>query len=330
MHRRHRRRFRHLRTAFFLLVLTFLFARCSEGPTGPSLPPSFESRAMALSAVDCDTAEDVGAMIDLLEETGVLNHGRATALRTRLVQAMRHDAAGRPAQSAAAYAQLVAQVEAWVADGALDGTDVADLLACAEDFLDGPDTDPDPDPDPDPEPDPVPVIDGVKGTGEWDAATAVAVFPGGTFYYTNDDTRLYLALEMADATAQAADGFRIRFDDTQDGVATVGDNELLVRMDAYFDRFRSMFGWGVDDTQRDGTAAVGSSAGVNFFEVSFPLNSGDTNDFALSPGDAVGFCLQYLNNGLAVDAAAYPRVGAFDNCMLDADQANYAVLTTSP
>ena len=99
----HRRRFRHLRTALFLLVLTFLFARCSAGPTEPILPPSFESRAMALSAVDCDTAEDIGAAIDLLEETRVLNHGRATALRTRLVQAMRHDAAGRSAQAAAAY-----------------------------------------------------------------------------------------------------------------------------------------------------------------------------------------------------------------------------------
>jgi hypothetical protein len=157
----------------------------------------------------------------------------------------------------------------------------------------------------------------------------VAVFPGGTFYYTNDDTYLYIALAMADAAPQAADGFRIRFDDTRDAVATVGDNELLVRMDAYFDRFRSMFGWGVDDTQRDGTAAAGSSAGLNVFEVRFPLDSGDTNDFALTAGDAVGFCVQYLNNGLAVDAAAYPRVGAFDNCMLDSDQASYAVLATS-
>ena len=76
--------------------------------------------------------------------------------------------------------------------------------------------------------------------------------------------------------------------------------------------------------------AAAFDAGVNFFEVSFPLNSGDGNDFALAPGDQVGFCVQYLNNGLAVDAAAYPRVGAFNNCMLDANQANYAVMTTSP
>jgi hypothetical protein len=308
------------------LGLTVVLARCGVSPTEPIVPAPVESRAITLAAVDCDAASDIGAWIDLLEGEGILNHGRATALRTHLAQAMKHEAAGRSGHAAAMYAQLVAQVEAWVAGGALDADDVADLLTCAADFLDGPDTDPDPDPDPDV----MPVIDGIKGADEWSAATSVAVFPGGTFYYTNDDTHLYIALEMADATAQPADGFRIRFDDTQDGVATVGDNELLVRMDSYFDRHRSMFGWGVDDTQRDGTAADGASAGVNFFEVSFPLNSGDPNDFALSAGDAVGFCLQYLNNGLAVDAAAYPRVGAFDNCMLDSDQAAYAVMTTSP
>jgi hypothetical protein len=314
---------RHLRTTLILTGLTFALARCGVAPTEPIVPVSVDSRTITLAAVDCDAAEDIRAWIDLLEGEGILNRGRATALRTHLVQAMKHEAAGRSGHAAAAYAQLVSQVQGWVDGGALDPDDVADLLACAEDFLDGPD-------DPDPDPDVVPVIDGVKSSGEWDAATSVAVWTGGTFYYTNDDTHLYIALEMADATAQSADGFRIRFDDTQDGVATVGDNELLVRMDSYFDRHRTMFGWGVDDTQRDGTAAGGSSAGVNFFEVAFPLNSGDPNDFALSAGDAVGFCMQYLNNGLGVDTAAYPRVGAFDNCMLDSDQGNYAALTTSP
>jgi len=174
------------------------------------------------------------------------------------------------------------------------------------------------------------VIDGVKSSNEWDAATSVAVFPGGTLYYTNDETTLYLALEVADAVSQAADGFRIRFDDTRDGLATTGDNEVRLRMDTYDDMHRTPFGWGVFDTQEDGTGAAGASAGVNFFEVTFPLNSGDANDFALSAGDQVGYCVQYLNNGLASDASVYPRVGAFDNCMLDSDQGAYAVLATSP
>ena len=320
---------RHFRTAVSLSGLVFVLARCGAAPTEPIVPLSVESRSMSLAAVDCDSAEDIDALIDLLEAERVLNHGRATALRKHLAEAMRHEAAGRSGHAADAYAKLLAQVDGWVAGGALDSDDVADLLACTEDFLDGPD-DPDPDPDPDPEPDDVPVIDGVKSAGEWDGATAVAVVPGGAFYYTNDGTTLYFALEMTDAVPQAADGFRIRFDDTLDGLATIGDNEVRLRMDTYDDLFRSMFGWGVFDTQENGTGAAGSSAGVNFFEVAFPLNSGDANDFALSAGDQVGFCVQYLNNGLASDTSVYPRVGAFDNCMLDSDQGNYAVLSTSP
>jgi hypothetical protein len=318
--------YRHLRTAVPLFGLALLFARCGPAPTEPIVPVSFDARSLTLAAVDCDTPEDIAALIDALEEERVLNHGRANALRTHLARAMRHEAAGRSDAAADAYAHVLEQVEGWVADGALDGNDVVDLVSCTEDFLDGPD---EPDPDPDPEPE-APVIDGIKSSGEWDAATSVAVFPGGTFYYTNDDTHLYLALEMADATLQSADGFRIRFDDTLDGLATTGDNEIRLRMDTYDDMHRTPFGWGVFDTQEDGTGAAGSSAGVHFFEVAFPLNSGDGNDFALSAGDQVGFCVQYLNNGLAVDAAAYPRVGAFDNCMLDSDQANYAVLPTTP
>lgn len=320
--------FRHLRTTVPLFALTFILTRCGPAPTEPIAGIPFETRSITLAAVDCDTAEDIAALIDLLEGNRTLNHGRATALRTRLAQAMRHEAAGRAGHAADAYTRIVAQVEEWVADGALDEADVADLLACVADFLDGPDEPEEPE-EPE-EPADVPVIDGVRSPGEWDAATSVAVFTGGTFYYLNDDTHLYLALEMADPVLQPADGFRIRFDDTLDGVATVGDNDLLLRMDSYFDRHRSMFGWGVFDTQQDGTGVGGSSAGVHFFEIAFPLNSGDANDFALSPGDAVGYCIQYLNDGLAVDAATYPRVGAFDNCMLDSDQSNYAVLTTSP
>lgn len=315
--------YRHFRTAVPLFGLAFALARCAA-PTDPIAPVPFEPRSLTLAAVACDSPEDVAALIDALEGERILNHGRATALRTHLARGMRHAAAGRSDQAAEAYAQILEQVEGWVAGGALDGDDVADLVSCTEDFLDGPD---DPDPDPDPE---APVIDGIKSAGEWDAATSVAVFPGGTFYYTNDGTQLYLALEMADAVVHAADGFRIRFDDTLDGLATDGDNDVRLRRDTYDDMHRAPFGWGVFDTQEDGTGAAGSSGGVQFFEVAFPLNSGDPSDFALAPGDEVGFCLQYLDNGVAVDAAAYPRVGAFNNCMRDSDQANYAVLTTSP
>src|SRR5688500_129120 len=321
------RMYRHFRIPVSLSGLVFVLARCGDMPTEPIVPMPVDSRAISLAAVDCDAADDIGALIDLLEEERILNHGRATALRTHLAQAGRHEATGRAGHAADAYAKLLSQVRAWVAGGALDEGDVADLLACTEDFLDGPDEYPDPDTDPDPV---APVIDGTKSSNESDAATSDAVFPGGTLYYTSDETTLYVALAMADAVPQAADGFRIRFDDTLDGVATTGDNEVRLRMDTYDDMHRTPFGWGVFDTQEAGTGAAGSSAGVNFFEVAFPLNSGDANDFALSAGDQVGYCVQYLNNGLASDASVYPRVGAFDNCMQDSDQGGYAVLTTSP
>src|SRR5688500_5216636 len=157
--------YRPVRIAVSVSGLVFVLARCGAMPTEPIVPMPVDSRAITLAAVDCDAAEDIGALIDLLEEERVLNHGRATALRTHLGQALRHEAAGRAGHAADAYAQLLSQVRAWVAGGALDEGDVADLLACTEDFLDGPDEDPDPDPDPDPV---APVIDGVKSSSEWD------------------------------------------------------------------------------------------------------------------------------------------------------------------
>ncbi|HET6617437.1 MAG TPA: hypothetical protein VFH69_06475, partial [Gemmatimonadota bacterium] len=109
--------FRYFRTVVPLSGLVFVLARCGVSPTEPIVPAAVDLRAITLAAVDCDTAEDIGALIDALEEDGVLNHGRATALRTHLAQAARHEAAGRPGQAADRYAQLVAQVQAWVTGG---------------------------------------------------------------------------------------------------------------------------------------------------------------------------------------------------------------------
>lgn len=47
--------------------------------------------------------------------------------------------AGRHDEAAEAYERLIEQVEGWVAEGSLSEEDVADLLTCAEDVLDGPD-----------------------------------------------------------------------------------------------------------------------------------------------------------------------------------------------
>ena len=86
---------RHFRFAVSLSGLVFVLARCGAMPTEPIVPMPADSRSITLAAVDCDAAEDIAALIDLLEEERILNHGRATALRTRLAQAGRHEAAGR-------------------------------------------------------------------------------------------------------------------------------------------------------------------------------------------------------------------------------------------
>jgi len=155
-----------------------------------------------------------------------------------------------------------------------------------------------------------PTIDGVFSPGEWDttASGSVSVFGGGsTFYVQNDGTNLYLALDVVDATMDAFDNMIVRFDNTNDAVDTVGDNKFVVRTsfvtaDLHFDGTT----WFGVDSQNDATGTAQSTgSGTNFFEASFPLNSGDPNDFSLSSTDAVGFCLRYVPAG-GVGTVTYP------------------------
>lgn len=302
------------RVGFLAMVAVIVTARCSPSPTGPNLAPG-EPHVIQPAVVDCDAAEDIRARIDDLEADGTLNHGQTIALRAKLDQAERHEAAGRPDEAAEAYARLIAQVEEWVANGVLTEEEAADLLACAEDVLDGPDTGP--------------IIDGIKSPGEWDAAASVAVFTGGTFYYLNDDDNLYLALEVADPSLTGDDRLRIRFDNMLDGLDSDGDDELILEVSLFLDRHfeGSVPAWGVTDIQQDGTGAVGASEGINFFELAHPLNSGDPDDFSLSTGSSVGYCLDYFRDGAAGSQTTYPILDIFTTCMVTGDQSLYAVLT---
>lgn len=160
---------------------------------------------------------------------------------------------------------------------------------------------------------PLAVIDGVRSPGEWDAATSVEVFAGATLFFMNDGVDLYLALEVDDGTIGADDRVEIRFDNTRNGVFDANEDNIAVSgTGAFSDMHSSATSWAIFDGQQDGAGAAGASGGKNFFEMVHPLNSGDPQDFALSSGDAVGYCLSYRMDGSLVSAAIFPAGCQFD------------------
>lgn len=174
-------------------------------------------------------------------------------------------------------------------------------------------------------------IDGVQAVGEWDAAAQVGVFAGGpnagsTFYVMNDGTSLYLALELiGDAALSASDVMEVRFDNGLDGVDTEGDDNLFLSTGGFSDAgFRDGVGWGIGDASVDGGGAVGTNAGVHFFEMAHPLASGDPNDFSLLQWDALGFCLRFFDEDGSSSTTQVYQPG----CVLAVnDQALYEPIT---
>lgn len=250
-----------------------------------------------------DRVEALGPLGD-----GILNKGQTNALLRKLDQVGELIGKGKEDEAAGVLEDFLQQIKDLTAEGVLPPEEAADLIECAEDLLDTPATGV--------------KIDGIKSPGEWNGASSVAVFSGTTLYYMNDDENLYLALEVEDETLTPEDRFEIRFDNTLDGVDTAGDDELNALLDDLSDQHFSP-SWGVVDAQQDGEAAAGSSGGVNFFEVAHPLNSGDPDDFALSVGSSVGYCLRYFDDGTSTSSTSYPT----DCDLIVNGQTLYDVLT---
>lgn len=176
-----------------------------------------------------------------------------------------------------------------------------------------------------------PVIDGVQGPGEWDSAAQIPVFsallPGGTIFIMNDATNLYFALSIPDATLGADDALRIRFDNDHNDIVENGEDNLALRGDSVFTDAHfsgSSSSWGFQDNQEEGTGAAGQAAGVNFFEIAHPLNSGDPFDISVVSGDTLGFCVTYLFDGTIYPAdSVFPAlcIGGYPNQSLYADLA---------
>jgi len=150
-------------------------------------------------------------------------------------------------------------------------------------------------------------IDGVSSPGEWDDATQGPAFAGATFLYKNDGENLYLALSVQDASLGADDQLVLRFDNDGNGVMDTGEDNLGVGGDGDFQDAHAEGGfWGIADQEVDGDGAAGFSGGTDFFEISHPLSSGDADDFSVSSGDRIGYCVYFFLDGTASDATTFP------------------------
>ena len=155
-----------------------------------------------------------------------------------------------------------------------------------------------------------PILDGFKAPGEWDAADPRQVFTGlsgSMLYVLLDDTNLYLALWVPDATLTINDQFRVRIDGDHDGLNTQGDDELgITGTGLFFDLHYDSGFWNQGDPYSHGSARVGPLDGGSFYELAHPLDSGDPFDISASSGDTIGLCIRYNNLGVTNAADVYP------------------------
>jgi len=152
-------------------------------------------------------------------------------------------------------------------------------------------------------------IDGIRSSGEWDNAHVISVFGGKSesdlLLVMNDENNLYMALNVVDNVLTPDDYFGITFDNDHNGILDVNDDSGGVSgigtvLDLYFNGTN----W-IIDSKIDGDGAAQREGNRNFIEYSKPLNSGDEDDFNLSIGDRIGFCVVYKRDGMTTDSSQY-------------------------
>jgi Bacterial Ig-like domain (group 2) len=176
-----------------------------------------------------------------------------------------------------------------------------------------------------------PTIDGVLSPGEWDTALQIPTGPNAgtianaTVYVQNDGVNLFMALAVPDATAGTNDILELRFDNDNDRVQTVNDDEITVsRTAGLSDGYFNGTSWGTADARQDGVGAASLSGGMAYYEWSHPLASGDVNDMMVSGGNFLGFCIRYFNDGSS--SGSYPS-----NCILAfTEQRAYHTMVIDP
>lgn len=167
-------------------------------------------------------------------------------------------------------------------------------------------------------------IDGAFATGEWDNARAfpmTVAIPDGepvpaTLYVMNDADNVYFAIRFARSGVNLSqlNQFHFEFDNDNDGAGPEdGDEYLTLFVNAgtplgtLSDAHRSGGGAEVTNDDTQGSGSFSNTGGFSIYEISQPLNSGESGDFALRAGDAVGFRML-----LAIDGANSLYRGPFE------------------
>ncbi|MBU3929791.1 hypothetical protein KJ577_03765 [bacterium] len=161
-----------------------------------------------------------------------------------------------------------------------------------------------------------PTIDGIISAGEWSNSQAITLngfttpssTKGGTMYIMNDDDNMYVCIVIPDATEENADYIMLDFDNNHDHTATSGGEDAAEISGAgtYGDCYWNIAGvWSIDTTGH-GAAAISYAGGNYTCEFSKPLNSGDSQDMTLNPGDTVGFRIETWDDSTA-EYYRYPQ-----------------------
>lgn len=152
-------------------------------------------------------------------------------------------------------------------------------------------------------------IDGVISEKEWDGAHIIPVFGGKSeaemLLVMNDETNLYIGLILIDDSLSSRDQFGVRFDNSHNGVFDTNDDSGAIAANVFTnDGHFNGTDW-IADSRIDGEGAAQNDGTRNFFEYSKPLKSGDENDFNLSIGDTIGFCITKVRDGTTTDSNQY-------------------------
>lgn len=183
-------------------------------------------------------------------------------------------------------------------------------------------------------------LDGTLSRGEWRRGSSVRFdvnLPGGgttpaRMFVMNDATNLYVALRFARAVPDAANGFGLEWDTDHSCGLSNGDDGVVANaaLPELSDNFRTDQPpcptgvlCGLSDISAGGTNnggyAFANAGGFNVYEISHPLDSGDTgHDFSLHAGDSIGmttFLRMIGTGGVFPDDfgdTTFPEVGFVD------------------